>query len=394
LHEEADLRSHLLLRTLRLKHAFVTLSLVAALPACTRQDADSVTRTEHPTDLNAVPGGQVSPIASGEVVAALDSHMWIVFQASGGAYWFGSEGQGIYRFDGKTIVRFTTQHGLGGDHIRGIQQDRSGNIYACSDPGGVSRFDGRTFTTLPVADPSKNVWRLDPDDLWFPGGQDSGAVYRYDGKSLHRLTFPKTRAGEAHIAKTPRSQFPNAKYSPYDVYTIFKDSKGHVWFGTANLGVCRYDGTSHAWAAQSEVDQTEINAAANFGIRSIIVDKDGKFWFTNTLNRYGVLPATPAEQAAGELRLRKQPGVGVGKEGHSVFMSAVKDKKGDLWLATLGAGVWRYDGTNMTYYPVMHGDTSIWTYSIYEDRQGVLWLGTQEHGVYRFNGTAFEKFKF
>ena len=65
------------------------------------------------------------------------------------------------------------------------------------------------------------------------GAHDTGVVYRYDGKSLHRLEFPKTKVGDEHIAKYPRSKFPNVKYSPYDVYSIFKDSKGHLWFGTA-----------------------------------------------------------------------------------------------------------------------------------------------------------------
>lgn len=61
-------------------------------------------------------------------------------------------------------------------------------------------------------------------------------VYQYDGKSLHRLEFPRTKAGDEFIARFPRSEFPNVKSSPYDVYTIYKDSKGSVWFGTATVG--------------------------------------------------------------------------------------------------------------------------------------------------------------
>ena len=47
----------------------------------------------------------------------------------------------------------------------------------------------------------------------------------------------------------------------------------------------------------------------------------------------------------------------------------------------------------MTHYPVKHGGSDIWVYSIYRDRQDTLWLGTQEHGVYKFNGRTFERFK-
>jgi ligand-binding sensor domain-containing protein len=329
----------------------------------------------------------------GDVVDALDRRMWIVFQSKDGAHWFGSNGQGLYRFDGKTIVRFTQEHGLGGNHVRGIQEDRSGRLHVCSEPGGVSRFDGRAFHPLRVADPSKSEWRLGPDDLWFSAGQDAGAVYRCDGEVVHRLPLPRTQRGEAFVARHPRALYPNMKYSPYDVYAVFQDSRGHVWFGTASLGVCRYDGTSFAWAAETEFGFGEHHS---FGTRSIVEDRDGKFWFSSTLSRFEVhapSPSAPAERGTVALSYRKEPGFGAGADPFSVFTSAVKDKNGDLLLATLGAGVWRYDGARMTHHPVRHGDAAVWVSSIYRDRQDVLWVGTPEHGVYRFNGKTFEPFR-
>jgi ligand-binding sensor domain-containing protein len=351
----------------------IALFLVTALTACTRHALDA-TPPQPPRD---------PAIATGETVAALDNRMWIVFQAIDRTYWFGSNGQGIYRFDGKTIVRFTTLHGLGGDHIRSIQEDCAGSIFVCSEPGGVSRFDGRTFSVLPVADSSKSVWKLGPDDLWFPAGQDTGAVYRWDGTSLHRLAFPATAAGDAHHAAMPRSKYPNADYSPYDVYTIFKDSKGHLWFGTAILGACRFDGTSFAWAGHGE--------NGSFGVRSIVEDKDGTFWLSNCVSRFAEDPNAAARPGAP--RFRKEPGIATDADPYAAFMSTVRDKDGVLWLATLGAGVFRYDGTEWTHFPVTHDDKPIWVYSIYRDREDALWLGTQEHGVYKFNGRTFEKFQ-
>ena len=373
--------SHLLPRPRGLAHAFLSLSVVVASAAYARLNASADTRLSDSIGPDAGPIAEASPIAGGEVVAALDNRMWIVFQAKDRTYWFGSNGQGIYRFDGETIVRFATQHGLGGDHIRSIQEDRSGNIYAVSDPGGVSRFDGRGFSRLTALAPSRSEWKLGPDDLWFPGGQDSGAVYRWDGTSLHRLTFPATAAGDAHLARMPRSKHPNATYSPYDVYTIFKDSKGHLWFGTAILGACRYDGTSFEWVGHAE--------NGSFGVRSIAEDKDGSFWLSNCMSRFAKDPNTAAEPGAP--RFRTEPGIAAETDPYSVFMSTVRDKDGDLWMATLGGGVFRYDGVRWTHFPVTHDDQPIWVYSIYRDREEGLWLGTQEHGVYKFNGTAFER---
>ena len=67
-----------------------------------------------------------------------------VFQAKNNDYWFGSDDRGVYRYDGKTIVNFTTKDGLVGNRIRGIQEDKSGNIYFTTYEG-ISKFDGQVL---------------------------------------------------------------------------------------------------------------------------------------------------------------------------------------------------------------------------------------------------------
>lgn len=238
-------------------------------------------------------------------------------------------------------------------------------------------------------------WKKQPDDLWFTGGQDSGVVYRYDGQTLHRLPIPRTKLGEDMIARYPRDKFPNVRHLPYDVYSILKDSKGDLWFGTGNLGAVRFDGKSHAWI--SEKEHTWLADGAMFALRSIIEDKDGKFWFTNTLHRYAVDRSDAPGQDNASPWYRKEKGIG-NPNGHKqgeydYFMSSTLGDDGAMWIAILGGGVWRYDGKNMTHYPVTSDGKPHWIFSIYKDNQGVLWLGTQAHGAYRFNGKTFEKFK-
>lgn len=373
----------------RFRRSLLTLILVTASPACGRPQLGVVTSD------NAHQIAQESPRSTtGETAASLDTCIFVVFQASDGTYWFGSDGQGVYRYDGASIVRFTKEHGLAGDRIRSIQEDRAGNILVGGE-GGVSRFDGRVFEALRAvnADPHKGEWRLDPDDLWFTGWQDQGVVYRYDGAALHRLSFPKTEPGEAHIAQYPRAQFPAMAYSPYDVYTIYRDGDGHLWFGTGTLGACRYDGQSFAWASRDELDLGDNG----FGVRSIIEDKNGHIWFSRTTHRFDVVPPAPEERGNTLLRYRKEPGVvaasSPAKDAFTHIMSAVKDKDGVAWMATLDGSVWRYDGESFAHYPVRKGETIVRLYAIYQDNFGGLWLGTHEHGAYKFNGEAFEPFR-
>jgi ligand-binding sensor domain-containing protein len=337
-----------------------------------------------------------STIAKGATVSGLSKSIWSVFQDKNGNHWFGSNGQGVYRYDGTTITNFTTKDGLCDNQIRGIQEDKSGNVYV-NTVKGISKFDGRTFTTLtPSASRSPMTeWKLQPDDLWFGGAQDSGVVYRYDGKTLHALEFPKTKRGDEHYVAMPRSKYPNAKYSPYDVYTIYRDRKGSLWFGTATLGAVRFDGKSFDWLYEDHL--TNPPGGGSFGIRSIIEDKEGKFWFCNTQYRFNISPNNPTGNGKGLIHYKQEKGVGdlrarIG-EDFFYFPSIVEDDTGDLWMATYRGGAWRYDGKSMTQYPVKDGSKDAWMVSIYKDNRGDLWLGTDDAGAFRFNGKVFEKFK-
>lgn len=150
----------------------------------------------------------------------------VVYQDKKNNYWFGSWESGLYRYDGKKIMHFTTKSGLPHNRIEEIKEDISGNIFVNTSKG-IGKFDGETFTTLDFAS-SDNDWTLEPNDLWFKQGWDSGFVARYDGDSLHLLTLPNTKMGDEYV-----SAHPNDPASPYAVYSIYNDTKGNIWFGTA-----------------------------------------------------------------------------------------------------------------------------------------------------------------
>ncbi len=314
--------------------------------------------------------------AKGEVVAELGKSVMYVFQANNKDYWFGSNDRGVYRYDGKSLVNFTTNDGLVSDRIRGIQEDKAGNVYFTTYEG-ISRFDGRAFTTLSTpakADPKE--WKLQANDLWFVGPPDAGVVFRYDGRAMYRLEFPKTKLGNEHFEKMPRSKFPNAIYNPYDVYCIVRDSKGHLWFGCACVGVCRYDGKSFDWLTDASLAEAPV--------RSILEDKKGNFWFTYSGN--GTFDGLKTVRDFGRL---KKGATGTIVEG----MSIVEGGDGRLWTAALRAGVFKYDGTQKTNYPIRDGDTAIDVFAVYKDIRGVLWIGTHNGGAYRFDGKAFVKWR-
>jgi len=368
---------------MQIQLAILPLLLVAAVPACTaaREAKSGTSGTQE-----SVPSG-----AAGETVSEISKSCLIVFQDRDKNYWFGSDRDGVYRYDGKTITRFTTRHGLSHDQIRGIQQHASGDILITT-LGGVSKFDGRQFVTLPVTahNSPDQGWRLDPDDVWLPLRPGQKGPYRYDGKLLHHLKFPKHAFEDGYFANSP-----NLSWSPYEIYCVYRDSRGHMWFGTANFGLCRYNGNSLDWMYEKHL--TELEGDRMFGIRSILEDQDGAFWICNTQFRFRIAPSTTTGPGNGLLNYERERGLDLSdttaSEDYLYFMSITEDEDGDLWMATYGEGVWRYDGKTVTHFPVQDGGQDITLYSVYKDHNGDLWLGTHEAGPYRFNGSTFEPFR-
>lgn len=107
------------------------------------------------------------------------------------------------------------------------------------------------------------------------GSSDFCETARVTFDRLPSLVQPSTDTGstQGRWTRLPSSD-------PASVWTIFKDSEGNLWFGTAVLGVCPYDGTSFKWIPEEELQN------GSFGTRSIF--KDGRFWFTHTRHRYAI----------------------------------------------------------------------------------------------------------
>ncbi|MGB3801686.1 MAG: two-component regulator propeller domain-containing protein [Lewinella sp.] len=325
--------------------------------------------------------------ALGQVVSEVDSSIWYILQTDDSDYWFGSSQNGLYRYRGARLTHYSTDDGLPSNHIRGIQQDSAGNLFITTLEG-ISLFDGASFTTLSVV--PDGTWQLEAGDLWFSilGEAGGNGVYRYDGARLHHLTFPKHPRED-----TFRAEFPDAAFSPYEVYSIYRDRDGNLWFGTSNLGVCRFDGRDLSWLYEDQLTNTP--EGGSFGIRSIFQDSRGDFWFNNTHYRYRVAPTYTPREGSKLIDYQRKEGMGSlmteGETNYPYYFSMVEDRNGKLWMATYDRGVLQYDGAALTQYLLTGGQPSLSSFTVYLDKADTLWIGTQHGGVYRFIGGAMTK---
>jgi ligand-binding sensor domain-containing protein len=157
---------------------------------------------------------------------------YCIFEDQDGALWFGTDGAGAVRYDGKEQVVFTTDHGLCSNHVSSIIRDPRGFLWFGTSGGGVSQYDGSSFTThlqYPTFQEHGVGWgrflALFVDRagfVWFGVSGPGGGVYRHDGDSF-RYFSEKEGLGVG------------------GVFSIREDRSGTLWLGTTS-GVFWFDG--------------------------------------------------------------------------------------------------------------------------------------------------------
>lgn len=325
-------------------------------------------------------------ITIGDTVSQLSNNIMVIYQDKKNNYWFGSWQDGLYKYNGNAIIHFTTNHGLPDNRIEEIKEDEQGNVFI-NTRAGLCKYDGKQLISISVTLQSMSNWNLQPNDLWFKSTKH-GHVSRYDGISLINLAVPKNKIGEEYL-----SNYPGA-FDPYGIYCIYKDKKGNIWFGTAALGVFRYNGKTFDWISESDVNEMH-NGPAN-GVRSIIEDKDGYFWF-NTEYKYNIYNRSSSTKSVRDSTLFYDRIKSIGcldgnKDGDlNEYQSIIKDDKDNLWIAIYLSGVWKVEGDKIKHYPIQVDVKNVPIFYLYKDNRGEIWLGTEENGVFKFNGQAFEK---
>jgi len=331
----------------------------------------------------AITAGQAKIIKT-HVAAENTSAAWNVhcgLQDKAGNLWFGTTGEGVYRYDGKSFTQFTTKDGLSSNTVWSILEDKAGNIWLGTGDG-ICRYDplaapggSEVFTRIPITvtdgsnfdphDPLKNdpftenpVWSMLQDErgyIWF--GTREGA-YRYDGRSFTYLLHAD-------------GVINNSGVHLKSVQAILEDKSGNIWFGSGlgeGEGVCRFDGKS--------ITSFKPDGAA--WVKPLLEDKAGNIWFgsnIHTVSRFDGKTFTSFAE----------------KEILDRVYSMTEDKAGHLWFASEN-GLWRFDGRAFTRFTTKDGLSSNSVFCIVEDRAGNIWAGTRKTGLCRYDGKTFTNF--
>ncbi len=291
-----------------------------------------------------------------------------IFQDKSGNIWFGTNREGVIRYDGDYLEKFTIREGFGGTSVREIAQDKEGNVWFGSS-GGLTKYDGKSFTNFSEKDGLINneIWSLEIDGngiIWI--GTVEG-VSRFDGEAFTSFTIPHAPV------KNPTHLLSDKRIS-----SIIEDKNGNIWFGTDGFGICKYDPiASIAKGVDVFTHLTKENGLCDNNIADILEDEKGNIWVGTMfggLSRYDGKSFTNFTQN----------GIITGKEAYNLC----EDKKGNIWFSAENIGVYRYDGRSFTQFNTEDGLATNGVQSILTDEEGFVWFGTWS-GLSLYDGKSF-----
>jgi ligand-binding sensor domain-containing protein len=318
-----------------------------------------------------LPGQVKIPIAKG---ANVDFSFRSGIEDAEGNLWFGSNGDGLYKYDGKLFVHYGMEQGLNSNFIYSILHDKLGTIWVGTNKG-LNRLEGNSFKSISIVlanhssgflasdnknnAPSENaVWSLMQDKkgvMWV--GTDDG-VYCYNGKEFTRFLDNQTVVNKDSLklkgifsileSKNGTIWFAECAdegISSYDGKTlsriipykeirrtdrIIEDNHNNLWFATAFKGIGKYDGKNYT---QNIFKIRELNGSYN-----IQEDANGNIWF-DTQDGLGFYDGNQHRI------LTEKDGI-----NFKDMIPILVDKKGNLWLSCKGMNLYKYDGKTFANY--------------------------------------------
>ncbi|MGS0753870.1 ligand-binding sensor domain-containing protein [Roseateles sp. GG27B] len=159
------------------------------------------------------------------------------------------------------------------------------------------------------------------------------------------------------------------------VAALAQDRAGFLWIATGD-GLVRHD--AYRFRPQERV--SEIVAARNLGwLRALLPARDGRLWIGTESD--GLAVYDPATEQVSLVNPETQEPTGSAKVVWPTIRALAEDIDGAIWVATLGAGLDRFDPSSgsFTHHRASSQRGSLSddrVHALLIDRQGTLWVGT------------------
>jgi len=317
-----------------------------------------------------------------------------IIQDREGNYWFGTNGKSVSQLRDTRFKRFTTQQGLLDNSVWSVLVSDNKTLWVGSNIG-VTRIKFKHGAILSsskqltekIGTKQNSIVQIFQDsrgDMWAVS-YTNGLYHQKEGSHIWRKF--RSKKGPNNI----------------DISNVGEDKYGHLWFGTYNSGIWKFDRKQRKFEHFSH----KSGKISSNTIKVIYRDRQKNLWFgtvnggaikydykTFTIYKDSAQSVMSISQGAGKdiwlvtdsdqlFRLRegriKNFSVGYGLEGQTLY-SVICDSQ-SVWVGTsVGVARMIYGSKQFVFYGKPQGYPVAETNenAVFKDKQGRLWFGTVE----------------
>lgn len=269
-----------------------------------------------------------------------------VFEDLKGNMWYGSNGNGLTKYDGNNYSYYNIEQGLSGNFVRDIEQDKMGNLWISTNKG-VNFYNGIFFINFSEKIPLK--------------GKETFGMYKDNAENIYVGAYAgyyKFNGSDFNYVKLPMFDS-SLKEQEYTVRSFLMDDQGNLWLGTQAAGVFKYDGKKY-----SQYLSNGLNRGTN---SSIIQDKEGLIWIGNNVNG---LVNFDGESFSNYIITGMVKKNNKEVEEPISVSSMINDDEGNIWVGSQNMGLWKINNKNNKRIETK----SSFVNSLFIDSKGKIWV--------------------
>jgi ligand-binding sensor domain-containing protein/serine phosphatase RsbU (regulator of sigma subunit) len=275
-----------------------------------------------------------------------------VFQDSYGFIWFASQGGGISKFDGSTFTNYDKQDGLVGNDVIAIAEDKNKNIWI-GTVDGVSKYNRKNFTNYTTKNGLKDnkVYGIlcDDDKIWLSTYGGGIAILENN-----QFTYLNTTNG----------------LSSDKVFSVYKDKRNKYWIGTSKGGINIYNGKSFTVIKESK----NFNSASAF---CFFESADGKMWIGTPGKGIFYIENNIVHQ------------LDIPLINADYIPKITEDKQHNIWCATEHGLLKLKPNNSFKFFNKNNGLKVVNIFSVLCDYENNIWVSCFGDGVYKLTNEAF-----
>ncbi|MEQ1732369.1 MAG: two-component regulator propeller domain-containing protein [Bacteroidia bacterium] len=273
-----------------------------------------------------------------------------VYQDKLGVMWFGTNGDGITKYDGVSYEYITDKQGLPDNTIYCITEDAKGNVLIGTN-GGLCVYNGTTFKNYTTEN-----------------GLPHNRIFCIVTDSKHSVLLGTAQGIATFTNGVCKSYNVSTALNNVTIFNIYEDSKQTLWVSTLGAGVYKIDGDLITnYTTKQGLRSDDIYGIIEYEKKHFVLTNNGLFTIDNN-----------------ELNEIRIPNVA----NEASYFSALVTKQNALWIGCQ-QGVLKYQNSTFKLYTSKNGlvDDNIW--KVYEDREQNLWFASNELGVSKYSNESF-----